>query len=50
MKHSHYTNLATQICRSNHLSSNFKQNQRKNLKKKIEHLDYYLYNKGSEAA
>jgi hypothetical protein len=32
--HSDYTNLATQICRSNHSSPDFKQNQTKKVAEK----------------
>jgi hypothetical protein len=41
--HSDYTNLATQICRSNHSSLDFRQNQTKKVTKKpqkVERLDY----------
>jgi hypothetical protein len=43
--HSDYTNLTTQICRSNHSSPDFGQNQTKKVTKKpqkVERLDYIL--------
>jgi len=44
--HSNYTNLATQICKSNHSSPDFGQNQTKKWPKtpqKVERLDYSFF-------
>jgi hypothetical protein len=43
LEHSDYTNLATQICRSNHSSLDFGQNQTEKVtgkQPKVERLDY----------
>jgi len=44
LEHLDYTNLATQICKSNHSSPDFGQNQTKKIaenNQKIKRLDYY---------